>query len=151
VDQSGGMRLLGKLLLLICSHTITTTFPGHRRGSLIVTYYTVIQDTIWNFKLRRESSTAKIDPFASGQKEGVPHDISSRGVTGIDRSIDQARTDPVWRKGQYSHDSMIFSLSPSSAKMGLMGQPELCHVNHKLTTRSRPSRFGESSSFRPQP
>jgi len=40
-------------------------------------------------------SSAKIDPLASDQREGVTHDLSSRGVIGTDRSIDQSKIDPL--------------------------------------------------------
>lgn len=64
-------------------------------------------------------SGAKIDPLASDQKTGGPHDMASRGVTGTDRNIDQARIDPIGGKGQYSHvftmSSWSFGLSKDGA------------------------------------
>jgi hypothetical protein len=55
-------------------------------------------------------SGAKIDPLASDQKKGVTHDLSSRGVTGTDRTIDQSRINPLGGKGN-SPGSTFFSLS----------------------------------------
>ena len=45
-------------------------------------------------------SGAKIDPLASDQKEGIPHDQGSRGVAGTDRSIDQTRVEPLGGHGE---------------------------------------------------
>ncbi|KAI7254350.1 hypothetical protein KC335_g14493, partial [Hortaea werneckii] len=46
----------------------------------------------------------QIQPLDSEQKFNTTHDLSSRGATGSDRNIDQARLDPTaGNRGQYQH------------------------------------------------
>ncbi|KAK8198754.1 hypothetical protein M8818_006621 [Zalaria obscura] len=45
-------------------------------------------------------SGAKIEPLDSETKYNTPHDQGSRGVVGTDRTIDQARIDPVGGHGE---------------------------------------------------
>jgi hypothetical protein len=47
-------------------------------------------------------SGSKIEPLDSDIKVGVPHDVSSQGVVGSDRNIDQTRIDPVGGHGKCS-------------------------------------------------
>ncbi|KAJ9663640.1 hypothetical protein H2198_000652 [Neophaeococcomyces mojaviensis] len=63
-------------------------------------------------------SSSKIQSLDSDQRTGVPHDQSSRGVVGTDRSIDQARIDPLGDKGVGQHTD------PHADSQGVVGRDE---------------------------
>ena len=94
------MKFIGaiKPLLLISSHSMTTAFLGIFAAdstTLPFKIYPSFEISSRTLDLDEKISGAKIDPLASDQKEGITHDLSSRGVIGTDRSINQSRIDPM--------------------------------------------------------
>jgi len=85
-------------------------------------------------------STAKIEPLASDQKEGVPLDMSSRGAIGSDRIIDQSRIDPAGGRGQYQHPE------PHADSQGVVGRDETIHG-----AKIEPLEGGRNTSTSKQP
>ncbi|KAJ9636273.1 hypothetical protein H2199_007948 [Coniosporium tulheliwenetii] len=63
-------------------------------------------------------SGAKIQPLDSETKANVPLDTSSRGSAGTDRTIDQARIDPLGGAGQYQNPL------PHADSQGVVGRDE---------------------------
>ena len=108
MDQSGRNALE---VLRHCSSfrhiPMTITFFGQYRCKLRELIVTSFKMSSGASGSDENISASKIDPLASEEKHGVPHDTSSGGVTGTDRNIDQSRIDPMGGKGQYCQDSTI--------------------------------------------
>jgi hypothetical protein len=56
-------------------------------------------------------SASKVQPLDSEIKKGVSHDESDRGVAGTDRTLDQARTEPLGVRGKLSSNISLRSFS----------------------------------------
>lgn len=79
-------------------------------------------------------SGAKIQPLDSETKANVPLDTSSRGSAGTDRTIDQARIDPLGGAGEFQCSSTALgSLLIEAEKAGAAANsPSLLLTTHEL-------------------
>jgi len=68
-------------------------------------------------------SASKIEPLDSETKYNQPHVQGSRGVVGTDRTIDQARTEPLGGAGQYQHTA------PHADDEGVVGKDSVVQAS----------------------